>query len=53
MNYDKLHKITIQDNTWFKDAKRRQRWRWLTKYTIVPKIKYYRWKRFLITKLKK
>jgi hypothetical protein len=46
MNIDKFNSlISKEQSNWLKDAKRRNKWRWLNRLTLRPRIKYYRIKR--------
>lgn len=41
---EQLNQIA-KPSPWIEDAKRRKKWRWLTKPFLRPRIKYYRMKR--------
>lgn len=42
MDIDKFNAlITTEKSTWMDDVRRRKRWKWLNKFTLKPRIKYY------------
>jgi hypothetical protein len=51
VNLEKLNEISTQSNMWMKDAKRKKKWRWLTKYTVRIHVKYLTFKRLIKSKL--